>query len=567
MKKSIHFLSVLLLILLTYPAFSQQGFQNVTSAMGIGGQTGLGHAVGWGDIDNDGDPDLGISNQEGDGFWFYRNDGDHFTNITASAGLSGLGANKIIIAEMTGDEFNDLVLRTRSGTQFLFESNGDGTFNDITASSGIASAAVYNIADFNNDGFTDLVSVAGDDVSILYNNGDATFSAADPIAPMSDFWGIAVLDFDRDGMMDLYWTTYGDSPNILLKNNGDGSFDDVTIEAGVTYNQGGHALDVGDFNNDGLVDIYVGSYSNLTCKLFSNNGDGTFSDVTDATNTQGHNDTRTTSFVDYNSDGWLDIFSSHHDFYVYSNTMQKSIEGETFVEVANQLGISGEWIGDYFGHAWADYNGDGAIDFFAAGHIDKYRLFKNNNCPGNWLMIDLEGVQSNPNGIGTQVDVWMDGQRISRNMLPNGGFHDFGDLHLHFGLNEATVVDSIVVYWPSGIIQKSGEMEANQYIRIVEGSTITGIHPAATFCPAPMTLSPNPTKGLLEISFGLSQTGPLEIAVYNLNGRRLKTLLKETRNSGGHQLQVDISDVPNGIYFLVLQAKFDKQVHKLVVAH
>ena len=567
MNKSIMYLAILLLAVGLKPGLGQQVFQNVTSSMGISGQTGLGHAVGWGDIDNDGDPDLGISNQEGDGFWFYRNDGDHFTNITASAGLSGLGGNKIIIAEMTGDEFNDLVLRTRSGTQFLFESNGDGTFNDITASSGIASAAVYNIADFNNDGFTDLISVAGDDVSILYNNGDATFSEAEAIAPMPDFFGIAVLDYNRDGLMDLYWATYGDNLNVLLKNNGDGSFTDATIEAGVSYNQGAHALDVGDFNNDGLVDIYVGSYSNLTCKLFSNNGDGTFSDVTVSTGTQGNHDTRTTSFVDYNSDGWLDIFSSHHDFYTYSNTMQKSIEGETFVEVATQLGISGEFIGDYFGHAWADFNGDGAIDFFAAGHIDKYRLFENNNCPGNWLMIDLEGVQSNPNGIGTQVDVWMDNQRISRNMLPNGGFHDFGDLRLHFGLNDAIVVDSIIVYWPSGIVQKSGEMDANQYIRIVEGSTITDIHPQKRFSSVPMTLSPNPTNGLLEIGFNLTQTEHLEIAIYNLNGRRLKTLLKETQNSGDHQLQVDVSDLPNGIYFVVLQSGLSKQVQKLVVAH
>jgi hypothetical protein len=407
--------------------------------------------------------------------------------------------------------------------------------------------------------------VAGSDVSILYNNGDATFSAAQTIAPMPDFMGIAVLDYNRDGLIDLYWTTYGDNPNTLLKNNGDGTFDDVTIEAGVSYTQGAHALDVGDYNNDGLVDIYVGSYSNLTCKLFSNNGDGTFSDVTFATNTQGHKDTRTTSFVDYNSDGWLDIFSSHHDFYTYSNTMQKSNEGQTFEEAAPGLGISGEFIGDYFGHAWADFNGDGAIDFFAAGHIDKYRLFKNKNCPGNWLMIDLKGIVSNPNGIGAQVDVWAGGQRVSRNMLPSGGFHDFGDLRLHFGLGEAGVVDSIKVNWPSGIIQQSGSMEAHQYVRIIEDSTVTGIEPPVVFCPAPMTLSPNPANELTSIGFGLSQTSRIELAVFNINGKKVKTLLNGERPAGSHQIQINVSDFPNGVYFVVLQTGFDKQVRKLVV--
>jgi hypothetical protein len=451
---------------------AQQTFQNVTSSMGITGQTGLGHAVGWGDIDNDGDPDLGISNQDGSGFWFYLNEGEHFTDITSSAGLSGLSGNKIIIAEVTGDEFNDLVLRTRSSTQYLFESNGDGTFNNITSSSGIAGASVYGIADFNNDGTSDLISVAGDNISILYNNGDASFAPAEIIAPMPDFWGVASLDYDRDGLMDIYWTTYGNSPNTLLKNNGDGTFTDVTNAAGVSYTQGGHALDVGDFNNDGMIDIYVGSYSNLNCSLFKNNGDGTFTDIASSAGAAGHHDTRTSTFIDYNNDGWLDIFSSHHDFYSYSNTMLRNNGDETFTGVAPSLGISGEWIGDYFGVGWADFNLDGATDFFAAGHIDKYRLFKNNNCPGNFLSVYLKGIESNPNGIGVRADVWCLGQRISRNILPDGGFHDFSDLHLNFGLDDASVVDSIIVYWPaSGIIDVLANVSVNQFITITEGQT------------------------------------------------------------------------------------------------
>ncbi len=102
-------------------AISQQQFQNVTSTNGISGQNGLGHAAGWGDIDNDGDPELAFSNQEGDGFWFYLNEGDGFTNITNSAGLENLSANKIIFCELTGDDYNDLLIRTRSASQKLFK--------------------------------------------------------------------------------------------------------------------------------------------------------------------------------------------------------------------------------------------------------------------------------------------------------------------------------------------------------------------------------------------------------------------------------------------------------------
>ena len=147
---------------------AQQTFVNVGTSLGIGGQTGLDHAVGWGDIDGDQDPDLGISNQEGDGFWFYQNNLTNFGNITSSAGLSGLGGNKIIIAELTGDEYNDLLLRTRSGTEYLFESNGDGTFNNITTQAGIGNEAIYNIADFNNDGLTDLLDIHGNNILKLF---------------------------------------------------------------------------------------------------------------------------------------------------------------------------------------------------------------------------------------------------------------------------------------------------------------------------------------------------------------------------------------------------------------
>lgn len=545
---------------------AQQHFQNVAPAMGITGMTGLGHAVGWGDIDGDGDPDLGISNQEGNGFWFFRNDGDHFTNITIPAGLGGLGANKIIIAEVTGDEYNDLILRTRSSTQYLFESNGDGTFNDITASSGIGGAAVYNIADFDNDGLTDLLSVAGNNLSILYNNGDKTFSTPEIISPLPDFMGVAVLDYDRDGNMDIYWTTYGDNPNTLLKNNGDGTFTNVTAEAGVEFPQGAHALDVGDFNNDGYIDIYVGSYSDLNCKLFKNKGDGTFEDVAASSGTTGHHDTRTTAFTDYNNDGYFDIFSSHHDFYSYSNTMLKNNGDETFTEVAPSLGISGEWIGDYFGQGWADYNLDGAMDFFAAGHIDKYNLFENKNAPGTYLMIDLTGVISNPNGIGAQVDVWNNGQRISRNMLPSGGFHDFSNLRLHFGTNGAYSVDSINVYWPSGIIQKLEATNTGQLLTITEDTTTTGIHAGEVIvCPAPLTVQPNPVTGSGKISFYQLQDGDVHVSLTDMNGKLVKIIFRSKLLKGGHEIDFTTSGLSNGVYILKVSYDQHYEVEKVFV--
>ncbi len=563
MKKIISI--IILIFSLSIISLAQQNFQNVTGSMGISGQTGLGHAVGWGDIDNDGDPDLGFSNQEGDKFWFYLNEGDHFTNITNSAGLGGLSGNKIIIAEVTGDEYNDLILRTRNSTQYLFESNGDGTFNNITSNAGIASASVYNIADFNNDGLLDLLSVANSSFSILYNNGDATFQTAQTISPYVSFYGVAVLDYDRDGYMDIYHITYGSSPNILLHNNGDGTFSNTTYEAGLGYSGEAHGIDVDDFNNDGWVDVYLGSYSNLGCKLFQNNGNGTFTDVSNTTGTTGHNDTRTVAFVDYNNDGWLDIFSSHHDFYVYSNTMLRNNGDNTFTEVAGSIGLSGQFIGDYFGQGWADYNLDGAIDLFAAGHIDKYRLFKNNNCPGSFINIHLIGVESNPNGIGSRIEVWLSGQKISRYVLPNGGFHDNSNLDINIGLNGAYSVDSILVYWPSGINQKLWTTNANQFVTIVENGTTSIDEKIITNQSFTPIVSPNPLSTSGKFEFNLTQSNQITVAIFDLKGNQLKLVKHEKMSAGWKSIKFDINDLSNGIYLIKAIGTNFSDIRKFVV--
>ncbi len=538
--------------------FAQQTFVNVAPQLGIGGQTGLGHAIGWGDIDGDDDPDLGFSNQEGDGFWFYKNNITGFDNITTSAGLGGLGGNKIIIAEVTGDEYNDLLLRTRSATQYLFESNGDGTFNNITATAGIANAAVYNIADFDNDGLTDLLDIAGSNIAIRYNNGDKTFSSAQVVAPLPDFMGIAVLDYNNDRLPDIYYTTYGDNPNALLKNNGDGTFTDVTTQAGVSYPYAAHGIDVGDYNNDGFVDIYLGSYSSASCKLFQNNGDGTFSDVTTQSGTSGQNDTRTVTFVDYNNDGLPDIFSSHHDFYSYSNTMLKNNGDGTFTDVAPSLGISGEWIGDYFGVGWADYDLDGSMDLFAAGHIDKYNLYKNTNCPGNYLEVDLKGVWSNPNGIGAKSEVWVNGQKISRFMLPDGGQHDGSMLRLHFGLDTTTVVDSLITYWPSGVVNKFYNIAANQLITIHEDEQTTVADSKAVV----LKIYPNPAGDFINISMISPVNSNTRVAIYTVDGKMIKTSTNFSEVS-----KLFVGNIPNGVCVVRITSGNLLATRKIVIHH
>ena len=139
----------LIMLASAWSAHGQQTFHNVAPQLGITGMTGLGHSVGWGDIDNDGDPDLALGNQGGSGYWLFRNDGDVFTNITSSAGLNGMNANKTILAEFTGDRHNDLLIRNFGAWEYssLFENEADGTFSNITNQAMLPDSGAYNVAD------------------------------------------------------------------------------------------------------------------------------------------------------------------------------------------------------------------------------------------------------------------------------------------------------------------------------------------------------------------------------------------------------------------------------------
>jgi len=451
----------------SFPCEAEQHFTEVSTAVGIGGQTGLGHAVAWCDIDNDGDQDLAFSNQDSSGFWLYRNDAGSFTDITAAAGLGGIGARKILFAEITGDDHADLVVRT--STTSPYQNNGEGTGTDMTGASGLSGWSQC-VADFGNDGAIDLLTLEGGALRLHTGNGDGTFMPPTSVGAAPDCWTTVCFDYDLDGLTDVYVGTYGAGANQLFHNDGAGSFSERASSAGVAWTGRAHGLAAGDYDNDGMPDLYIGSYSSPGCVLYRNLGDGTFADVTSDAGVLGHTDTRTVSFTDYDSDGFLDIFASHHDFYSYSNVMWHNNGDGTFTDVGAALNLSGEFIGDYFGVGWADFNGDGALDLFAAGHIDKYVLHRNDECPGNFLVIDLVGVESNRSAIGARATLNACGRDLTRFVTAGSGRQDFNSLTLEFGLGDCPEASSLEIVWPGGAVQYLGAITANQHLTIVEQS-------------------------------------------------------------------------------------------------
>ena len=510
-----------LLLFTASVAAAQQTFTNITSSAGITGQTGLGHAVAWCDYDGDTDQDLIFSNQDGTDIWLYRNDGDEtFTNVTSAMGLGSQDASKILWGELTGDERPDLVLN--NGSIMLFRNDGETGFTNITGFSGL-SGTLKGLLDVDLDGKLDVLSDLSDQLRWHRNMGLGIFAAPQSVGPAADTWTTICFDYDLDGDDDIYVGTYGSSTNKFFRNNGDNSFTDVAADAGVAFNNASHGLTVGDYDNDGWPDLYIGGYSSLRCRLYRNLGNGTFEDVTTATGTLGHNDTRTCSFVDYDNDGWLDIFSSHHDFYSYSNTMLHNNGDGTFTETAATLGLSGEWIGDYFGLGWADFNDDGAADLFAAGHIDKYRLFRNDEVPGNGLNVRLLGVSGNQSAVGARVVLHAGDTQLMRQVINGSGGQDAHSLALHFGLAAATEADSMIIHWPSGVVQKTGPFNANQTIEVVESGGLSPVPSAAQFIT--LSSTPNPFNPMTVISCQhAAGSPPVVVKIFDSRGHLVRSL-------------------------------------------
>ena len=554
-------LCILIAIVSAAGVHAQQVFTEVAASLGISGQTGLGHAVGWCDIDNDGDLDVALSNQDGSGFWLYRNNGSNFTNITSTAGLGGIGAYRILWGEVTGDEYSDLILDWGS-SQRLFGNDGDGTFTDLTSGSGLTGNPVC-IADFDNDGSSDVLTLTSSGCSVLLNSGSGTFTAQ--TAGTGTWWCAVCLDYDQDGDQDIYLGTYGSDPNALLRNDGS-SFADVTAAAGVVFGGSTTGITVGDYNNDGYLDLYLANYSTPGCKLFENDGDGTFTDVTAAAGVTGQTDTRTSAFTDYNNDGWLDIFSSHHDFFVISNIMWRNNGDGTFTDVGASLGLSGEFIGDYFGTAWGDYNLDGDIDLFAVGHIDKWVLMRNDQSatmPANYIVLELEGTVSNRNAVGAIVNADLGSLTLTRSIRGGEGYHDFHSMPIEFGLYDATSIQTLEINWPSGLVETYTDISANQYIYAIEGDSlqtgITGGSPRAGSPGLQLDCSPNPCRDHLSLNYAGDAGMTVELAVFDLSGRLIRSLRSglldgSVQNAIWNGVDDAGDHVPAGVYICRLSA-------------
>ncbi len=450
-------------------ACTPPAFADVSDEAGIVG-TGQSHGGAWGDYDCDGRIDLYVTSFGATDILFHNNGDGTFTDVTAAAGLGSLGHGRTAVwGDYDNDGYLDLYVSRDGVPSTLWHNNGDGTFTDVTALAGLGESGMSAVwGDYDRDGLLDLLVAHWCGRPFLYhNNGDGTFTErAAQAGLVRSGCGVGAVsgDYDDDGDLDIYLSFLW-ADNALYRNNGDGTFTDATYQAGVPGNSAGQGVAWGDYDNDGDLDLYVVTDNGYPNLLYRNNGNGTFTEVGATAGVADTGTGRGAAWADYDNDGWLDLAVLNVDRpLLYHN------EGNgTFTPAAGREGLNPGWGGN--GLAWADYDRDGDLDLFLSSHSGANALYNNRWGGGNWLQVETIGIVSNRDGIGARV--WVDAADTvqMREVSGGSGYHSQDSLPVEFGLGAYGGTVTLTVHWPSGIRQTLADIAVNQAIVVVEGKT------------------------------------------------------------------------------------------------
>ena len=511
------------------------------------------------DYDNDGWLDIFLVNgssfdtaskgRKPTSYLFHNNRDGTFTDITAKAGLtySGWGQG-CCVGDYDNDGFEDVFV-TYWGRNILYHNNGDGTFTEVSEKAGVAGSkkrwgAGCCFLDFDRDGHLDIFVAnyvnfdpakaprPGDSLycrygdipvpcgpqgftggsNVLYRNrGDGTFEdvseksgVANPRGlPTAVFvpqnWrpegsygmGAVVADFDNDGWPDIY-VACDTAPSLLYHNNQDGTFSEVAVPAGCAFDENGVALSgmgasAGDYDGDGWLDIVRTDFTDQVTTLYRNNGDGSFHDAS----LQAGLGINTkylgfgVGFIDFDNDGWKDLFVANghvypqivgrkiHVSYQQPRVLYRNLRNGRFEDVSAKAGpaITSKHVSR--GCAFGDFDNDGDVDILINNIDGPPSLLRNDGgARNNWLIVKCIGTKSNRSAIGARVKV-VCGERTQIDEVMSGSsYYSQSDLRLHFGLGSAAKVELVEVSWPSGLKESLHDVDANQRVTIREGKGI-----------------------------------------------------------------------------------------------
>jgi hypothetical protein len=469
----------------------------------IGAKASLALVAAWGDYDNDGWLDLfvtqgGVRTTD----WLYHNNRDGFLiqvslePVTSDSSRNTWGA---AWADYDNDGWLDLLVGSQDGIapNRLYRNVG-GNFKRTTEeeageiATDIPQTQGVSWADYDNDGRLDLFVANGklgqSYADFLYHNeGNGRFARASDIPFLDEILNSPLgswSDIDNDGDMDLLVTHTGGVANKLYRNEGQGKFIDISEEA--LGDDVGESVGAawGDYDNDGYLDLFITNVhltgAVINNFLYHNNGNGTFTRIKNGIITQELDHFVSGSWIDYDNDGLLDLFVTvtGQDGPASRNRLYRNAGHGAFTKVTE--GTLVKDTGNFGSGAWADYNNDGFLDVFVSyGTIytpQKSAIFRNTGNTNHWIKIKCVGTVSNRSAIGAKVRVRAkingEDRWQMRQIVGSEGWITFNALDTVIGLGDANTIDTLRVEWPSGIVQEFHNISSKQSLTIVEQSAL-----------------------------------------------------------------------------------------------
>ena len=510
----------------------------------------IGNGTSFVDFDGDGWDDITLGTEAGVPIAFYKNVEGTFQKLPPLVDHTE-AVKQILWVDYDNDGDKDLFVATFGGVNRLYNQKGPLEFEDVTFATGLPNDVEYTYgacwADYNRDGWLDLYFGYREDLvpdkynRLFKNNGQGKFIEVGPQTNTTDFGKLpfcsAFFDCNNDNWPDIYTANDKLTTNTLLINES-GYFYDAGAAANANIRLNAMCVAIGDYDNNGLQDIYVSNTPSGNA-LLQNNGIGNefgltfFEEVAETSGVGFYGNGWGANFFDADNDGFLDLYASgtktisennnrtslfyHNQGNGTFSVLEAGMYADTTISYSNSIG---------------DYNNDGFPDIIVQNDPPHpYHLWQNNYSDNQWIKIKLQGVKSNRDAIGARIECYSNGQFQMRYKHCGIGFLGQNTEIEIFGLGKTELVDSITVLWPTGHRDKLVNQASQQIITLVEGSTTNGqidvdpeidlvISSTSSINPSSVQVSPVPTNDFIIVESDLFQ--PKQFSLYNLNGQMLK---------------------------------------------
>jgi hypothetical protein len=550
-----------LLLVSFFSTFAQVTFTDVAPSMGVD-DVGNGQGVSSIDFNNDGFIDIFLVNNGQPCRLFQNDSGVGFTDVASTLGVNNNGNGRgNAIGDFNNDGLTDIVIGNYSQSCILYR-NDSTAFTNVTTSAGMnltSWGGSINWFDYNSDSRLDCY-IGNDGIpshaNYLFENNDlSTFTEVAASVGLTDdhsTLSTATADYDNDGDLDLFIGNQSGSPTGILYRNDGGTFTDVSTTSSLETYSYTWGADWGDFDNDGDLDLYLAN-SNAANQCFVNNGDGTFTESAATLGIADPTQSFSCGWADFDNDGDLDLYVANGSSGVdklYRN------DGASFTDVAALVGTNDMRHSN--STTWVDFNNDGFLDLYLSNNGSENRLYMSNAGNSNhWLELKLVGVTVNRSAIGARVRIVAGGSSQIREVQGGSGHNGQNSLPVEFGLGSNEMVDSIIVNWPGGPVDMHTNIAADQILTVTEGQIIVSVEMSNYNVPAGYVLSqnyPNPFNPSTTIEYSIPERTDVKLTIINIVGEKVAELVNLTMDAGSYSIKFNAANLPSGVYFYTLQA-------------